>query len=392
MNKVNLSLNKSIPDCILDLSKDMANPQPVLLNADRSAFLLPQWNETSGKIILSAGDSINLFCPNGIKNFDSNLLQANCIGGKYFQIGVEKHLLKNVRCQKHPWISVQPLAKNHNRTYCLNNSLADIGFRVLPDNVFVSTMSICHDVASLSSFYSTYQLRPFNVAYQKGVGRLSFIQAREFNYSLSYNRLYSKENQRQRVDHLLGDDQDVDDYFSADNLFFSRGHLGGKVDFFDRNHQRSTFFYLNTGPQFQVINGGNWLRVEDGIRRFVARKMFNAKIVSGTHGVLRFPSLADGELFLGKKRKLPVPQFFYKLVYDQEHSRGVVFVSINNPHIDEDEVADYIFCENVIEKIKWVTLKNSISAGVIFACKINEFMEEMPANLLPPLHADDLLT
>lgn len=340
---------------------------------------------------MHAGESINLYCPNGIRDFDTRLLRATCIGGKYFQVGAAKHQLRNVRCQKHPWITVWPLPPmSHTNNYCLNHSMADIGFRV-PDNLFLKTMRVCHDVASLTTFFAIYQLRPYNVAYQRSVGRLSFIQAREFNYSDSYNRLYGKDNQRTRLSQLLGEDQDVDDYFDTDKLFFSRGHLGGKVDFFDRNHQRSTFFYLNTGPQFQAINGGNWLRVEDGIRRYVAKKKFNATIISGTHGVLRFPSLADDELFLGANGKLPVPQYFYKLVHDEGNGQAVVFVSINNPHIDDDEIPDYIFCNNVIGDIKWVSLKDSITAGVIFACDLNEFVAEMPDHLLPQMRPAKLL-
>lgn len=368
----------------------MANPQPLILTSDRSEYLLPHWNDTSGMIVLSAGQSMTLYCPNGIKNFDTKHLSVTCIGGKYFQIGTEKYQLKNVRCQKHPWITLLPAPLNHTRSYCTDYPIADIGFRV-DDKTFLKTMSICHDVANLQTFFAIYQLRPFNLAYQKGVGRLSFIQAREFNYTASYQRLYSKENQRKQIENVLGSDEDVDDYFDTDKLFLSRGHLGGKVDFFDRNHQRSSFFYVNTAPQFQSINGGNWLRVEDGIRRYVAKKMFNATIISGTHGILRFPSLADEELFLGEKRQLPVPQYFYKIVYDEDSGKGIVFISVNNPHIEEDQVLEYIFCRNISDEIKWVSTRDSIIAGIIFACDVNEFLQQMTPNLLPKLNVTGLL-
>lgn len=369
----------------------MAVPQPLLLNANGSDFLLPQWNDTTGLITLSAGDTINLYCPNGIKDLnDTKNLAVTCIGDKIFQIGLEKQQLKNVRCLKHPWITLLPLPVNHTRNYCRNNSVADIGFRVA-DNRFLKTMSICHDPQGLRSFFSIYQLRPYNVAYQKGVGRLSFIESKEYNHTKTYSKFYNKDNQIQRVNQILGPDDEVDDYFDTDKLFFSRGHLGGKVDFFSANHQRSTFSYLNTAPQFQSINGGNWLRIEDGIRRYVAKKMFNATIISGTYGVLRFPSLADDKLYLARNRQLPVPQFFYKLIHDEDNSRGIVFVSINNPHIERDEIPDYLFCDNIIDQIKWVTLRDSLVQGYIFACDVNDFMEEMPVDLLPAMNVTSLL-
>lgn len=380
-----------LADCVIKVADDVANPQPLILNANNSAFVFPHWDDTSGNIVLQADDTINLYCPQGLRgNSDVKLVRATCIGGKYFQIGLEKLKLKSVRCARHPWITVLPQPENHKRNYCHNRSLADIGFNLV-GGAFLKTMTICHDLKSLTTHFTTYHLQPFNVAYQRGVNRLNFIQAREFNYSVNFNRLYSKQNQQIQLDKLLSSNNyEVDDYYDSDKLFFSRGHLGGKVDFFFANHQRSTFFYLNVAPQWQAINGGNWQRIEDGIRRFIALRMINVTIVSGTHEVLRFPSLTDEPLYLGEKQ-LPVPQYFYKMVYDETGGKAIVFISINNPHIDEVELADYIFCENIIDQVKWVSLRDSITMGFIFACDVNEFMEEMPENLLPQIKAAGLL-
>lgn len=381
----------SISDCAINIAKDIGNPQPLLLNSGSTAFLFPQWNETSGLVFLSPGETINLYCPNGVKDSETRLAVATCIGGKEFRVDGGKKSLKNVKCKKHPWITVKPQKFEEKRSYCQGRNLTDVGFHV-NNGGFLKTMSICHDIKAITTFYTIYQLHPYNVAYQKGVGRPGFIQAKEFNYSVDINKLYSKENQRKRLEILLGEDEeellDEDD----EKFFLSRGHLGGKVDFLFANHQRSTFFYLNAAPQWQVINGGNWLRVEDGIRRFVAKENLNATIISGVHEVLRFPNLEDGPFFLGEKKSLPVPQYFYKLVHDEESGKGIVFVSVNNPFIDEEETKDYIFCEkNVIKDVKWVTLRKSTTQGFVFACEVNDFMKEMPENLLPKLNVTGLL-
>lgn len=377
----------------------MASPQPLLIRADKRDFLLPHWNDTSGRIRIPAGGSFFVHCSSGLKNFrdgEVREMRVTCMGGKYYRSdddgGPDKLRLKNLRCQKQNWITLWPVPGNHSRDYCLNDSIADIGYRGGADNALLKTMSICHSVDNLATHYTIYQMRPFSSGYQKGVGRPSFIQPREYNYTVKMSQVYSKENQRKMIDKILAEDEDLDDYFDDEKFFLSRGHLGGKADFYDANHQRSTFFYLNTAPQFQAINGGNWLRVEDGIRRFVAKERFNATIISGTLGVLRFPGLADGQLlYLGRKGTVPVPQYFYKLVYNAVNQRGIVFVSINNPHLEDDEVDEYLFCEDIVDKVKWVSLRNDNTAGVIFACEVGEFLKEIKSGLLPPLNVTGVL-
>lgn len=205
--------------------------------------------------------------------------------------------LKDLRCAKHPWITLQPQPINHSRGYCRGQEIADIGFRLAADhNQFIKTMSICHAIGNLTTFYTIYDLKPYSVAFQKGVGRLGFIQAREFNYTTSYDKLYSRGNQRKRLEELLDDGEpasrDLEDYFDNEKFFFSRGHLGAKADFFWGNQQRSTFFYLNAAPQWQSINGGNWQRVEDGIRRYVGSKQINCHDYLGHPQSPSLPKLA----------------------------------------------------------------------------------------------------
>lgn len=96
-------------------------------------------------------------------------------------------------------------------------------------------------------------------------------------------------------------------------------------------------------------------------------------------------------MFLGDKGLLPVPQYFYKIVYDEVNSKGIVFVSVNNPHIEEEDLEDYLFCENVMERVNWISLKSSLKMGFIFACDVNDFLQDMEENLLPQLVVNDLL-
>lgn len=48
----------------------------------------------------------------------------------------------------------------------------------------------------------------------------------------------------------------------------ARGHLSPDADFPLIPLQFSTYFYINACPQWQVINAGNWLKVETMVSLF----------------------------------------------------------------------------------------------------------------------------
>lgn len=64
---------------------------------------------------------------------------------------------------------------------------------------------------------------------------------------------------------ILGENQA--NYILA-RSYLSRSHLAPDGDFLLGAWQHLTYFYVNTAPQWQSINGGNWLRLETLIRNF----------------------------------------------------------------------------------------------------------------------------
>ena len=102
---------------------------------------------------------------------------------------------------------------------------------------------------------------------------------------------------------------------------------------------------------------------------------------TGTLGVLTY----DGkELYLWYKRAkksrsivskgIPVPKYYWKVVYDEQESKGVGFLGLNDPYAEDLKETDYL-CNNVCDEIRWFgnalkKNKDSEEKGHITCCTI----------------------
>lgn len=70
---------------------------------------------------------------------------------------------------------------------------------------------------------------------------------------------------------------------------------------------------------------------------------------------------------------LPVPKYFWKILYSPENNEAIVFISLNNPFVDKLNDND-IFCENICDKYSWnKTRWNDLSSGFLFCCNYKDF-------------------
>lgn len=72
--------------------------------------------------------------------------------------------------------------------------------------------------------------------------------------------------QRGLFNQLLGKGQG--EKFIKGTYYLARGHLAPDGDFLYGSWQWSTYFYVNTAPQWQIINAGHWLALERYLRKF----------------------------------------------------------------------------------------------------------------------------
>lgn len=103
------------------------------------------------------------------------------------------------------------------------------------------------------------------------------------------------------------------------------------------------------------------------------------EVITGTNGVLELP---DNKGKLQKmylyQRKIRVPKYFWKLIYDPKTSRGIGIITSNNPYLGNN--ATLKICKNICLENNWLNRNATIefkdpSKGLTICCTVNELRE-----------------
>jgi len=96
-------------------------------------------------------------------------------------------------------------------------------------------------------------------------------------------------------------------------------------------------------------------------------------------------------IYLHNGNQLPVPRFFWKIIYDPVGNKGVAAIGVNNPHVKEI-TAEYILCPPLDNPtiLDRVNQPETIERGYIYACRVEDLADavaEVPE--LPPMQLLD---
>lgn len=171
-------------------------------------------------------------------------------------------------------------------------------------------------------------------------------------------------------------------YFNK-KMFLARGHMTPDADFIFPSGQFATYFYANVCPQFQAINGGNWLRVENLVRQIAADEDIGLDIYTGVYDRLRLIDERGEEqdIFLADNDLIEAPLWLWKVVENARTDQAIVFITLNNPFVAKQEIQE--FCPNICADAGFVD-KNfvNIKKGYTFCCSLAEFRKVV--QVLPP--------
>ncbi|KAJ6648590.1 hypothetical protein Bhyg_03820 [Pseudolycoriella hygida] len=376
--------------CIFTLPNDVPKNEPIYLNKQANNLTIFR---PSGQVNrFSSNEKLHLFCP-GKKNFiqikgenvSLNSAEVVC-NNRQFQInGFGNVNFSEVNCTK----GVQTEIKIKRHKCSRTGRIIEVGFKMANNN-FLETFKVCFENETLSPLWSNHIINGkfinFNV---KERSRREF-KATGFPSDASPSEAYKKTVQINHFKELIGIKQTVT-YFSSTS-YLARGHLTPDADFVFPSAQWSTYFYINASPQFQSVNSGNWLRVENLARKLAQSYNVDMEIWTGMYEILKLEN-SRGELemmYLSANGKYPVPKWLWKIVKNTSTNSAIVFITLNDPYRSVDEVEE--FCPNVCAKASVDTKHfKTMTQGYTFCCDLTDFRQVIRV-LSPEATAHNLLS
>ncbi|XP_017043460.1 uncharacterized protein LOC108089610 [Drosophila ficusphila] len=377
--------------CSFQVNGDLKDPAPlyVIRNELGHARYLEPNHE--GIVQLKHGESLEFHCIKPLTGLFAgySFVNSTCWQQQSFLAMGSIYQLQDFVCNSWPTYS----ARRTNRPCNGGTDLLEVGFQLSATSFddFLQTFDVCHDEPSEVTRYVHHVLHPGSAQYQRSVSRPTFIPG-DFYGGKDVNTLYTQVRQNITVSEILG--MDASPYFNiSGNVYLARGHLSAKTDFVFGAEQQATFFFVNAAPQWQTFNGGNWERVEDSVRKFVADENITADCYTGTWGVSTLPDVngTERELYLdfdeNNNGLIPVPKLYFRVVVDRESQKGIVLIGVNNPHVDLEQIKrEYIVCEDIGNQLTWVSwTKEDLKKGYSYACTVEDF-----TSVVKDLPLDDL--
>ncbi|XP_072749101.1 salivary protein Tsal2A-like isoform X2 [Anoplolepis gracilipes] len=370
---------------------DLKEPQPLLLKQTVKNATIWYPDDDNGTLSISTDNSIYLACPgkdNYLKNRSwGNEAKAICVKDKVFDVNEARHNFSFLVCKSHP----QHYAKYMDSPPCLDrHSPIEIGFNV--SGTFIRTIELCRDDKTYTTYYTKFKMSKMIGSYQRSYPRPSRFLTGGFYPGIDMDYLYKFETQLNTLARILNSTKLAQERLKRSVQFLSRGHMAAKADFIYGALQRATFWYLNTAPQWQSFNGGNWNSLEDSVRRFAASRRLDLDVYTGVHGQMTMEDIRGKQQpvhLYAEGAIVPAPKFYWKVIYDPLSKRGTAFVGLNDPFV-KSVTDDIYLCMDISEKIKWLNWRpRNITAGISYACSIADLRKTVP--MVPVLDVISIL-
>ncbi|XP_015605998.1 uncharacterized protein LOC107272885 [Cephus cinctus] len=380
--------------CTININSDLLDPQPLLLVANATEPIFVDPVDTWGTLEFAVGESVRLVCP-GSSNYLVNVgpkkvsdANAVCVGGKIFSIGSTRYQFSSLVCQSLAWHECRRTGKRCLGTY----TQVEIGFNV--GNGFFRVIEVCRDDDTYTTLYTKSNLTKGIGGYQRGYPRPNWLSG-SFYSRYNMNAQYRRATQIATVSTVVNSTILGASYVHTNtDYYFSRGHMVAKADFVYGSAMRATFWYVNSAPQWQTFNGGNWNSLESDVRSFASSRQLDLTIYTGVHGISSLADINGVEQPMyfyarGNARGLPVPKFYWKVIYDPISKKASAFVGVNDPHVSK-LTDDYFICTDISSKFNWLTwVADSIELGISYACTYDDLRAAIPT--VPKIKVNGIL-
>lgn len=355
-------------DCKIFLRSNSSHDKaPLFLNQERSLYVLQK--PTGSNFQWKKGESISVGCANSknkLATANVNLANVSCVIGEQFRLNSKKVTFGDLNCSS----SLSASIKAQNRP-CAGGTgkLFDIGFEVL-GVPFIKYFQSCYNDAKASVLYTEHELLGGSIDVAQIDNDRPGFKVGELKTKVRFSSVYTQSSQRNRLATLLGSEEVAQRYISSGS-FFAKGHLTPDGDAVLDTWADATYFYINAAPEWQVINVGNWLRVENAARKVAARLNDTVRVFTGVYDVLQLPD-ADGRpvpITLAENSLLEAPKWFWKIVHHSGSDSAIALVTLNNPFAARGEH----LCPDVCDRYGWGHKEfRELQRGFTYCCSVQE--------------------
>ncbi|KAI8122060.1 hypothetical protein FF38_02191 [Lucilia cuprina] len=350
---------------------DIKGFAPVILTAEsRNNYKL--FKPTGEITSLKEGSKLRLVCTgnkNVFENTSFDTLELKCSKGNFVDANNNVQPLSELVCKSIPSSTMKITNEE-----CSNGNgyIYETGF-IIEDEFYGPVFEICYSNVTENTFYTHGILNGAAMDYSISESTRRSFTADGMQFTTTKaNTFYTQKNQIKRFEQYFGSDQT---YIDTKN-FLARGHLAADADFIFGYEKLATYYYANVAPEFQLINAGNWLRVEELARLASANYKDDIESYNSYMGILELPNNNGDlvEIYLDDTQKIEVPKYYFKVLVHRASDSSIVFVTVNNPYI-EDGPAEEI-CTNVCEKSGLVHANfPDVTKGYTFCCELEEFKQ-----------------
>ncbi|XP_050293386.1 uncharacterized protein LOC126733940 [Anthonomus grandis grandis] len=370
---------------------NVTNPEyeqtlPVLLYNLSSTYELAIPNQ--GTIVLTSGQNISLLCSgnrNYVRQTNSNVTTVTCLENQDVKLYRKVYKFHDIKCKHAVRGDVRKTEEK-----CGNGQgvVYEIGYPVSRRD-WVTLITVCHVPEIGHTLYTRHLLHGKEIKYaSKSSYRPGFSTA-GLDSSIPASVAYKQTFQKATFSSILKSSE-LSNHFVTNKSYLSRGHLSPDADFLQAPTQFSTYYYLNTAPQWQNINAASWNSIEFTVRK-LAELYGDLEVITGTHDVLTYKDKEGHvqEICLGPEGKLPVPKYFWKLAYEEKSNRAIVFIILNDPYVQSLE--NEVFCNDICQS-EGFTKKSwkDLHSGYVFCCSYPDFLRVVKT--APRLTVDDVLS
>lgn len=253
-----------------------------------------------------------------------------------------------------------------------NGSLIKIGFQLSESRGFVSLIDVCYNKKRASTTYTKHvvQGKAMKNA-MKSSTRPSTFKTTEVPSNIDAAKSFTKVNQLKRFKEIFNDEEKAQEYLNK--TYLARGHLAPDGDFIFVSWQFTSYYYINTIPQWQSINNANWKHVESVVRTKADKVKDDLIIFTGGFDVLK---LNNKKISL-EPDGLDVPKWSWKIVKLSSEDSGIAFATLNNPFATS---APNALCQDICNDNGWDWKdRKTFSKGFTICCSVTDLMNVVSA-------------